>query len=99
MFGNIKAVREILKIKNSQIKEERKKYEAEKAANVILSAYIAFLVSKHGKVRIPKKEISEALYKYFVSVSASGGDYVIEVGELPEGTRGKGAICGQTRKI
>ena len=99
MFGNIKSLREILKIKNSQIREERKKYEAQQAANVILSAYIALLVSKHGSVRIPKKEISEALGKYFVSASALGGDYVIEVGELPRGARGKGAICGQTRKI
>lgn len=99
MFNFFRIIRGILKGKNSQIKNEREKYDAERAANLILSAYLALLVSKRGEVRIPKKEISDALGRFFVTASALGDDYIIEVNELPPGSRGKGADLGQTRKI
>lgn len=99
MFGKIKILRAILKRKNAQIRAEREKYAAERAANAIIAAYLALLVSKRGAVRVPKSEISDALGKFYVSASASGGDYVIEVGELPMSARGREALGGKTGKI
>ena len=99
MFENIKIIRRILKSKNSQIKSEREKYEAERAANLILSADLALLVSERGEVRISKKEVSDALGRFFVAASANADDYIIEVNELPPRCSGKGAAIGETRKV
>lgn len=99
MFNSMKAIREILKRKNLQIRVEREKLEAERAANMILSAYIALLVSQRGSIKIPKKEVSEALGKFIACASSVGEDYVIEVGELPRHSCGKGKRGGQTGNI
>ena len=99
MFNSMKAIRGILKRKNLQIRAEREKLEAERAANVILSAYIALLVSRRGTVRIPKKEISEALGRFTACAVSSGDDYVIEVGELPQKAQKRGSGIGKTGKI
>lgn len=99
MFNSMKAIRGILKRKNMQLKAEREKLEAERAANVILSAYIALLVSRRGSVRIPKKEISDALGRFVACASSSGDDYVIEVGELSTSARGRGKDVGKTGNV
>ena len=99
MFNGMKAIRGILKRKNMQIRSEREKLESERVANAILSAYIALLVSRHGAVRIPKKEVSEALGKYFARASMHGDDYVIEVGEIPASARKRSLDFGKTGKI
>ena len=99
MFQKIKIIRSILKRKNAQIRAEREKYIAEMAVNVILAAYLTLLVSKQGTVRLPRKEVREALGKFHVSFSASGEDYIIEAAELPMSARGKGALGGKTWKI
>lgn len=93
MFNSMKAIRGILKRKNLQIRAEREKLEAERTANAILSAYIALLVSRRGVIKIPKKEISEALGRFSASAVSSGDDYVIEVGELPRGSCERGGGC------
>ncbi len=72
-------VKDIIKRKNDQIREEREKLRAEECANIILSAYFAILLSERGAVRIPKSEISRALGAYRVNASSDGNDYVIEV--------------------
>ena len=95
-IGKLLSIRDVLKNKNMQIKAEREKYEAERMANVILSAYIALLVAEHGAVRIPKKEISDALGRYIVRSSSSGDDYVIEVSEALPDARKEGACIGET---
>ena len=99
MFNSFKVIRGIMKRKNLQLRAEREKYEAERAANVILSAYLALLVSRHGAVRVPKKEISGALGRFMARASVSGDDYVIEVGEVGAVGRGKDTRFGSTGKI
>ena len=99
MFNSMKAIRGILKRKNMQIRAEREKLEAERATNVILSAYIALLVSKRGSVRIPKKEVSEALGRFVTCASSCGDDYVIEVGEIPGGADGRGNCVGKAGRV
>ena len=84
MFQKLKSIIYILRRKNQQIKEAVEKAGAAQSANVILSAYIAVLVDKHGAVRIPKKTISEALGKYKVTALSEGEDYVIEVSSVCE---------------
>lgn len=99
VFNGMKVIRGILKRKNEQIRSEREKLESERVANAILSAYVALLVSRHGAVRIPKKEVSEALGKYFARASSHGDDYVIEVGEMPASVRKRSLDFGKTGKI
>lgn len=99
MIKKIKIIRGILKRKNAQLRDERQKYEAEKAANLILSAYVAVLAARCGELRIPKKEISEALGRFFVNASVSGDDYVIEVGEHSSRSFGGGAGFGKTGRV
>ena len=99
MIKKIKIIRGILKRKNAQLRDERQKYEAERAANLILSAYVAVLAARYGGVRIPKKEISEALGRFFVNASVSGDDYVIEVGEHSSRSFGGGAGFGKTGRV
>jgi ribosome maturation protein Sdo1 len=79
MFKKINIIREILRHKNSQIRAERQKTEAEQSMNVILSAYLAMLVDDRGTVTIPKSRISEALGKYRVIASSDDENYVITV--------------------
>lgn len=50
-------------------------------------------------MRIPKKEISEALGRFFVNASVSGDDYVIEVGEHSSRSFGGGAGFGKTGRV
>ena len=75
----INIIREILRHKNSQIRLEREKTAAEQSMNIILSAYLAMLVDARGTVRIPKRQISEALGKYRVTASSDGESYIISV--------------------
>lgn len=72
------ALRHILKQKNLQILSEREKYQAEKAANSILSAYVFYLASERGVIRVPKAVVSDLLGKCEVIAYSEGGDYVIE---------------------
>ena len=91
------AIRHVLKRKNAQIRAEREKYQAEKAANSILVAYIFYLVSQCGVIRIPKAEVSAALGKYEACAYSDGGDYVIELKNAAEA--GEGATCGKAGSI
>jgi hypothetical protein len=79
MFKKINIIRKILRHKNSQIRAEREKTQAEQSMNVILSAYLAMLIDRRGTVTIPKKEISEILGRYRVMASSDDENYVITV--------------------
>ena len=79
MFKKINIIREILRHKNSQIRAEREKTQAEQSMNVILSAYLATLIDDRGTVSIPKRKISEMLGKYRVIASSDDENYVITV--------------------
>ncbi len=81
MFNTFKAIKGILKRKNSLICAERERAEAAECANRILSAYISVLVSETGKVSVPRSVISSALGKYVSEVSANDTDYIISVKE------------------
>ena len=87
------AIRHLINRKNMQICAEREKFQAEKAANSILSAYVFYLASKYGIVRIPKAEISEAIGKHTVVAYSDGEDYVIGLKDIAAskegGARGK----------
>lgn len=93
------AMRHLLSRKNIQIRAEREKYQAERAANSILTAYIFYLASQCGIIRIPKAEISAVLGKYAVVAYSDGDDYVIELKDgaiLGEGDTGGKAGSLQT---
>lgn len=91
------ALRYVLKQKNMQICAEREKYQAERAANSILTAYVFYLASQHGVVRIPKAEISALLGKCDAHAYSDGDDYVIEVKISADS--GEEATCGKTRNV
>ncbi|MBQ4091513.1 MAG: hypothetical protein IJC64_04275 [Clostridia bacterium] len=79
MIRKLHFLRNVLRAKNAQIKSARDMAEAQKSANVILSAYVAILAKRQGEVRIPKSAVSEALGRYRVSAEAQGDCYVITV--------------------
>ena len=94
MFKFRRLLRYFLKSKNSQIKKAREAAEAARCENRILSAYVALIAARYGVIKIPKKEISEALGKYGVLTSADADTYVIDVFELhpsKEKSEGQGA--------
>ena len=93
MFNFRKLLRYYLKSKNSRIKKAIEAAEAAKCENRILSVYIALIASKYGVIKIPKKEISEALGRYGVLTSSDGDNYIIEVFELSPGKE-KGGVRG-----
>ena len=100
LIFNIKkigAIRHLLGRKNMQIRAEREKYQAEKAVNSILTAYIFYLAAQYGVIRIPKVEISEALGKYTVAAYSDGDDYVIELKGVAE--CGEGDLRGKAGSI
>ena len=99
MIKKINIRRSILKRKNAQVKQERQKYEAERAANVILSANVAIIAARYGEVRIPKKDISEALGRFFVNSSSSGDDYLIVAGEHSSSDGGGVVDFGKTGRV
>ena len=74
-----KAVENILRVKNKELRAEREKNQALEITNTIISAYLSVLVERLGSVRIPKKEISAALGGYITRARAEGDDYVITV--------------------
>ena len=79
MIRKLHFLRNVLRAKNAQIKSARDMAEAQKSANVILSAYVAILAKRQGEVRIPESAVSEALGRYRVSAEAQGDCYVITV--------------------
>ena len=76
------AIRHLIDRKNMQIRAEREKYQAERAVNSILTAYIFYLASKYGTLRIPRAEISSALGRHTVIAYSDGDDYVINVRDI-----------------
>ena len=95
MFKFRRALKYLLKSKNSQIKTALDRAEAVSCENRILSAYIAFIASRYGVVRIPKKDISEALGRFGIITSSDKDDYIIEVFELPDSGRVSGGCSAK----
>lgn len=75
-------IKNILRLKNREIKHEREKIQAKEITNVIISAYLSLLVERLGSVRIPKKEISRALGGFVTTAVSDGDDYIITVEEI-----------------
>ena len=100
MLNMMKAIKGILKRKNAQIRAEREKFEAERMANSIVAAYLFVLIADlGGSVRIPKKDVSDALGRFFVNAYPSDDDYVIEVKELSASAHGKDMGFGKAGKL
>ncbi len=102
MFKRINFIRSILIQKNRQIKAAQQTAEAFRSMNVILSAYIAILAERRGRIVIPKHEVSEALGKFRVSANSDGGNYIIEVvaaekSESPYKT--SGVVCKANKHL
>ena len=93
----IGAIRRLIARKNIQIRAEREKYQAERAANSILTAYILYLASQTGVIRIPRAEVSAALGKYSVTAYSEGDDYVIELKAADHD--GEGELCGKAGNL
>lgn len=74
-----KAVENLMRLKNKEIRFEREKNQALEITNTIISAYLSILVERLGSVRIPKSEVSAALGGYVTTARAEGDDYVITV--------------------
>ena len=74
-----KAVENLVRLKNKEIRLEREKNQALEITNTIISAYLSILVERLGTVRIPKSEISAALGGYVTTARADGDDYMITV--------------------
>lgn len=79
MDREIKALMNVIKSKNVEIKALRDEARTRESVNLILSAYIAIMAEKKGSAVIPKKAISEALGKYLVNATSDADNYVISV--------------------
>jgi hypothetical protein len=74
-----RSVESVIRAKNREIRIERERTQALEITNTIISAYLSLLVEKAGKVRIPKRLVSEALGNFVTSAKAEGDDYIITV--------------------
>ena len=98
MNREIEALMNVIKSKNLEIKTLRETAKAQDTANLILSAFIAIVAERRGKMVISKRAVSEALGKYLVNAVADGENYVITVkvdnAGTPESAAGSEAACG-----
>ena len=78
MLKKIDIIRRILKRKNAQIREEREKYIAEKNKNYILATHLTLLTANKGEIRIPAKDIREAMGKYYMKARMDGDYFIIK---------------------
>ena len=95
--GRLGAIRHLIARKNMQIRAEKEKFQEEKAVNSILTAYVFYIASRVGILRIPKAEISATLGKCSVIAYSDGDDYVIELKE--HGVSGEGDADGKAGKL
>ena len=97
MNREIDALMNIIKSKNVEIKALRETSKAQDTANLILSAFIAIVAERRGRMVISKRAVSEALGKYLVNAVADGENYVISV-KVDDGAvdnaAGSEAACG-----
>ena len=89
MFNFTKAIRGVLRHKNSQIRAEREKLRAADESNKILSAYIALLASGQESVKVSKADDREALSRYGTEISSDKDCYIIKVKKSEKRSLGK----------
>lgn len=77
-----KAVENILREKNRELRAEKERNQALEITNTIISAYLSILAEKLGTVRIPKKDVSLALGNLVTRACSEGDDYIITVEKI-----------------
>lgn len=86
MLKKIKPLIVILRHKNKQIREERKKLEAMCEADRILSAYLALLIEDvGGNATLSRSRVSDAIGKYDVSLERKDDDYILRLKKRSKG--------------